>query len=145
MASNLLFACRANFSKALMTHPPTQGAAPISSANLYGLVTLTAFVIFAPVAAVAGWGKWRTAWELAMTNGYKRNTLALSVLFSGISHYLNNEVHPYTVFPFCLSYSGKRGRRRVAHGNALSMQWCVIDEEAVALNRRGTRCWAREM
>lgn len=104
MVSNLLFACRANFSKALMNHPPTQGAAPISSANLYGLVTLTAFVIFTPVAAVAGWGKWRTAWEMAMRNGHKRNVLAFSVLFSGISHYLNNEVHP-----FCLLYSDERG------------------------------------
>lgn len=92
MASNLLFACRANFSKALMNRPPVQDGASISAANLYGLVTLTAFVLFAPVALLTGWSEWGPAWELAMKNGYKGKTLVLSVVLSGISHYLNNEV-----------------------------------------------------
>lgn len=92
MASNLLFACRANFSKALMNRPPIRDGASISSANLYGLVTLTAFILFAPVALLTGWSEWGPAWALAMKNGHKGKTLALSIVLSGISHYLNNEV-----------------------------------------------------
>lgn len=93
MASNLLFACRANFSKALMTYPPFRHGASTSSANLYGLVTLVSFAVFAPWAALTGWSKWRPAWELAMEkNGHQANKLALSIVLSGVSHYLNNEV-----------------------------------------------------
>eukprot|EP00903_Cladosiphon_okamuranus_P019421 g17856.t1 len=93
MASNLLFACRANFSKALMTRPPFRRGASTSSANLYGLVTLVSFVVFAPGAALTGWSKWGPAWELAMKeNGNQGRKLALSIALSGVSHYLNNEV-----------------------------------------------------
>ncbi|CAM9958945.1 unnamed protein product [Ectocarpus sp. 12 AP-2014] len=92
MASNLLFACRANFSKALMTRPPFEGGASTSSANLYGLVTIVSFVVFAPFAALTGWSKWGPAWESAMENGHQAKALVLSVLLSGVSHYLNNEV-----------------------------------------------------
>ncbi|CAN0487422.1 unnamed protein product, partial [Hapterophycus canaliculatus] len=92
MASNLLFACRSNFSKALMTRSPFRGDASTSSANLYGLVTLVSFAVFAPWAALTGWSKWGPAWERALENGHQGKTLALSVALSGISHYLNNEV-----------------------------------------------------
>lgn len=93
MASNLLFACRANFSKALMTRPPFRNGASTSSANLYGLVTLVSFVVFAPWAALTGWSKWGPAWEVAMEkNGNQGRKLALSIALSGVSHYLNNEV-----------------------------------------------------
>ncbi|CAM9442263.1 unnamed protein product [Pylaiella littoralis] len=92
MASNLLFACRANFSKALMTRPPFRGGASTSSANLYGLVTLVSFMVFAPWAALTGRSEWEPAWQAAMERGYQGRTLALSVVLSGVSHYLNNEV-----------------------------------------------------
>lgn len=93
MASNLLFACRANFSKALMTRPPFRHGASTSSANLYGLVTVVSFVVFAPWAALTGWSKWGPAWELAMEkNGHQGRKLAISIVLSGVSHYLNNEV-----------------------------------------------------
>lgn len=93
MASNLLFACRANFSKALMTRPPFRHGASTSSANLYGLVTLVSFVVFAPWAVLTGWSKWGPAWEVAMEkNGHQGRRLALSIALSGVSHYLNNEV-----------------------------------------------------
>lgn len=92
MASNLLFACRANFSKALMTRPPFRGGVSTSSANLYGLVTLVSFMVFAPWAALTGWSKWGPAWQTAMESGHRERTLALSVVLSGVSHYLNNEV-----------------------------------------------------
>lgn len=98
MASNLLFACRANFSKALMTRPPFEGGASTSSANLYGLVTIVSFVVFAPFAVLTGWGKWGPAWESAMENGHQGKALVLSVLLSGVSHYLNNEVSAGVLF-----------------------------------------------
>lgn len=81
-----------------MTRPPVRDGASVSSANLYGLVTLAAFAVFAPVAALADWRKWRPAWELALENGYEAKPLALSVVLSGVSHYLNNEVKPFFFF-----------------------------------------------
>lgn len=92
MTSNLMFACRSNFSKALMNRSPIQGGVAVSSANLYGLVTVAAFLVFLPVALASGFVKWKPAWELAMKNGHEGKTLALSVVLSGILHYLNNEV-----------------------------------------------------
>lgn len=91
MTSNLMFACRANFSKALMTQPPTNDGASLSAANLYGLVTIVAFAVFSPVAILTGYKGWRPAWDAATQDGGGK-MLAFSVLCSGISHYLNNEV-----------------------------------------------------
>ncbi|CAM9767164.1 unnamed protein product [Chrysoparadoxa australica] len=47
MASNLFFACRANFSKMLLSKPR---ATKLSAANLYAAITIASFTIFSPLA-----------------------------------------------------------------------------------------------
>ncbi|CAM9999159.1 unnamed protein product [Pylaiella littoralis] len=74
-----------------MTRLPFRGDASTSSANLYGLVTLVSFMAFAPWAALTGWSKWGPAWQTAMEKGHQGRTLALSVVLSAVSHYLDNE------------------------------------------------------
>ncbi|CAM9131478.1 unnamed protein product [Choristocarpus tenellus] len=90
MASNLLFALRANFSKSLMNRPPTVG--PLSSANLYGIVTVMSFFLLSPVVFGVGLPLWKPTLQKALDNGYTQGQLATNLLLSGISHYLNNEV-----------------------------------------------------
>lgn len=92
MASNLLFACRSNFSKALMTRPPTRSGAGLSSSNLYAIVTMVAFVVFAPFIAGKECALWRPTWDRAVRAGHDPRAMARHLFFSGLSHYLNNEV-----------------------------------------------------
>ncbi|CAM9126947.1 unnamed protein product, partial [Phaeothamnion confervicola] len=124
MISNLFFALRANFSKAIMARKPraapaaataasatTAGTAAaaeprsMSPANLYAVVTMTAFALTAPIALLAEGSKWGPAWAAARAGGAPAQALAMSVLLSGLTHYLNNEVmylalnnvHPITL------------------------------------------------
>eukprot|EP00953_Heterococcus_sp_UTEX-ZZ885_P006374 3899-Heterococcus_DN1.PRE.1 len=110
MASNLLFALRANFSKVLMDKPIGKNMQP---ANLYAVVTMLAFVLCIPVALALEWKLLVPVWESAVAaltpsslkaDGAELRLVWLVVL-SGLTHYLNNEVmylalgsvHPVTL------------------------------------------------
>lgn len=103
LGSNAVFACRAVFSKMILT------SSNISAPNLYGLVTIEAFkfalplvlleLFFSPAPLTSMWDD-----AVSASDG---STLALfkSIVFSGLFHYLNNEVmylalnnvHPVTL------------------------------------------------
>eukprot|EP00980_Cylindrotheca_fusiformis_P017185 scaffold5289_cov107-Cylindrotheca_fusiformis.AAC.12 len=107
MCSNLFFALRAVMSKMALTSGTTAGT-NLTPPNMFGLVTLAAFVFSIP-AALLGEGKgfatlWKTA--LATVGGEdEKMTFYQSLVVSGLVHYLNNEVmymalgkvHPVTL------------------------------------------------
>lgn len=95
-ASNLLFACRANFSKALMKGRGT--VAEMSAPNLYACVTLCAFALCAPIALIFEGSGMVSTWRSAAANlaqqhsGDAGKRLATLAVLSGLFHYSNNEV-----------------------------------------------------
>jgi len=100
MASNLLFAMRAVYSKNAM------GGESISSANLFGVVTWVAFFVSVPAAVFREKTVIFDLWKQATATGARTPPeLARMVLISGLFHYLNNEVmymalsqvHPVTL------------------------------------------------
>lgn len=108
MFSNLAFAMRAVYSKIAMGNASVGLSAP----NLYGIVTLVAFIAMAPVALIAEGAKMRETWAAATVStgvsavtGVPSTDLAWKVALSGLYHYLNNEVmylvlgevHPITL------------------------------------------------
>ena len=105
MFSNLAFAMRAVYSKLAMGNASLGLSAP----NLYGVVTLTAFIVMTPIALVMEVPKFRNIWAAAVSEEALAPTtpkiLATKVLLSGLFHYLNNEmmyfvlgeVHPITL------------------------------------------------
>jgi solute carrier family 35, member E1 len=81
-------------------------------ANLYAVVTMLAFVLCVPIALALEWKLLVPVWESAVaaltpsslkTDGAQLQLVWLVVL-SGLTHYLNNEVHNMahnTYFTFC--------------------------------------------
>lgn len=106
MVSNLAFALRAVLSKVAMTVP--KGQPPIgtnlSPTNVFALVTISAFIISIPLAIVGEASCAVAKWSEAIQKK-DPGSLILSVLASGLFHYLNNEVmylalgsvHPVTL------------------------------------------------
>ncbi|KAJ8602718.1 hypothetical protein CTAYLR_003763 [Chrysophaeum taylorii] len=100
MAANLLFACRAVFSKRAMQTSPLDD---LPASSLFGVVTAGAALATLPVAlAIEGP---HIAARLAAVPPEHKLRLALLTLSSGLFHYLNNEVmyltlgqvHPVTL------------------------------------------------
>eukprot|EP00977_Amphora_coffeiformis_P013775 scaffold3677_cov206-Amphora_coffeaeformis.AAC.4 len=111
MLSNLSFALRAVLSKVAMTSSSSssskggqQVATNLTPPNVFGLVTITAFFISLPLAAV-GEGPGLVASLKGALEQQSWPILARSVALSGLFHYLNNEVmylalgsvHPITL------------------------------------------------
>lgn len=105
MLSNLSFALRAVLSKVAMSaSAQTAGVAHLTPTNVFGLVTLAAFVISIPLAAIGEGPGWMAGLKGALEQ-QSAVVLARSVLLSGLFHYLNNEVmylalgsvHPITL------------------------------------------------
>lgn len=105
MGSNVAFALRAVVSKTGMTNYIGEN---INSVNLFGLVTIAAFLLSIPVALGIEKTVMLELWDKAV-NGADAVTnsqqLMKSVILSGLFHYLNNEVmylalgnvHPVTL------------------------------------------------
>jgi len=97
MGSNVAFALRAVLSK-------TAISSDMSSANLFGLVTWAAFLISIPIALLGESTTFPNMWNTAVEQ-VGEATLVKQVMFSGLFHYLNNEVmylalsnvHPVTL------------------------------------------------
>lgn len=104
MASNLAFALRANYSKGAMAVFKKEGNASMTPANVYGVVTILAFALLAPVALLWEGVDLQPMWRLA-TEKREGSALAWQIFLSGLFHYLNNEVmylaldnvHPITL------------------------------------------------
>lgn len=115
MGSNLAFALRAVLSKVAMT--PKKGESigtALSPANVFGLVTLSAFWISLPLALLGEGNSFMNLWKGAVTTaggkfeGYLSSAslaLWINIAVSGFFHYMNNEVmylaldnvHPVTL------------------------------------------------
>jgi solute carrier family 35 protein E1 len=107
MLSNLSFALRAVLSKVAMTTAKEQTEATtanLTPPNVFGLVTLTAFMISVPLT-VMGEGRNILPSLSRALEQQEAASLAQAVLLSGLFHYLNNEVmylalgsvHPVTL------------------------------------------------
>lgn len=106
MLSNLSFALRAVLSKSAMTtaKAATTGIANLTPPNVFGLVTIAAFLVSIPLAILGEGTTVRDTLSKALEQ-QAAPVLARSVLLSGLFHYLNNEVmylalgsvHPITL------------------------------------------------
>lgn len=102
MGSNLAFALRAVMSKRAMTSFLGEN---LGSTNLFGAVTIGAFVLSIPLAFLEGIPAFINLWNTALQNSHVSKELVKSIIISGLFHYLNNEVmymalsnvHPVTL------------------------------------------------
>jgi solute carrier family 35, member E1 len=106
MLSNLAFSLRAVLSKLAMSSSTTAAVgANMTAPNVFGLVTIAAFVISIPMAAVGEGRSMKKVWQRALQIQPQKGELCQAVLLSGLFHYLNNEVmylalgkvHPITL------------------------------------------------
>ncbi|GAB5034197.1 sugar-phosphate:phosphate dmt family [Nannochloropsis oceanica] len=104
MASNLAFALRANFSKSTLAVFKREGNDSMSPANVYGVITILAFILLLPLTLLWEGVDLQPSWRVA-TEKLETSTLTYQLLLSGLFHYLNNEVmylaldsvHPITL------------------------------------------------
>ena len=104
MGSNLAFALRAVVSKSAMGSPIGEN---MSSTNLFGVVTISAFLISIPIALIGEGKSFLGLWAAAVggEDGTTTMQMARAIVASGLFHYLNNEVmyltlsnvHPVTL------------------------------------------------
>lgn len=103
LGSNLAFAFRAVFSKSAMNEYIGDN---INSTNLFGIVTIEAFVISVPIALLGEGLSFLNLWPRALAAGSSSPLhLGANIVLSGLFHYLNNEVmylalqrvHPVTL------------------------------------------------
>lgn len=104
MGSNVAFALRAVLSKMAMTSSSV--GTNITSPNMFGLVTCSAFWLSIPFALLTEGRSFLALWDSAVKASEKGPLdLARGVFLSGLFHYLNNEVmylalgnvHPVTL------------------------------------------------
>ena len=115
MGSNLAFALRAVVSKAAMVG--TNVGTNLSSANLFGLVTIYASFMSIPAVLLGDGRQFKQLWKAATTASLSTDgttsvaaasnpkDLTQAIILSGLFHYLNNEVmylalsnvHPVTL------------------------------------------------
>lgn len=106
MASNVAFALRAVLSKVAMSSANI--GTNLTSANVFGLVTLASFVLSIPMALIGEGRSIQGIWKAAMTSEENAKTaleMIKAILISGFFHYINNEVmflalgrvHPITL------------------------------------------------
>jgi solute carrier family 35 protein E1 len=107
MVSNLAFALRAVLSKVAMSSNSNIGT-NLTSANVFGLVTLASFVLSIPMALIGEGSSIQAIWKATMASEENAKTtleMIKAVLISGFFHYINNEVmflalgkvHPITL------------------------------------------------
>ncbi|KAJ1637872.1 triose-phosphate transporter family-domain-containing protein [Pavlovales sp. CCMP2436] len=90
MASNTAFSARAIFSKKAMEKPQGEN---MGAANLYGVLTIMAFLMLLPVAAIVeGPIAIKAGWNAAIAGGNTAKYLINTSLVSGLFYYLYNEV-----------------------------------------------------
>ena len=104
LSSNLFFALRAVLSKSALQSGKAAGT-NLTAPNMFGLVTITAFMISIPVALFQEGSGFFGLWSAALEQVESKKHLIRAILFSGLFHYLNNEVmymalgsvHPVTL------------------------------------------------
>lgn len=103
MLSNLAFALRAVLSKTAMAGSDL--GTHLTSPNVFGLVTISSFWISIPLALLGEGWSFPKLWTAALESYTNAFELILAILYSGLFHYLNNEVmylalgqvHPITL------------------------------------------------
>lgn len=104
MSSNLFFALRAVLSKSALQSGKAAGT-NLTAPNMFGLVTITAFLISIPVALIQEGSGFSAIWSAALGQVESKTQLIRAIFVSGLFHYLNNEVmymalgsvHPVTL------------------------------------------------
>ena len=104
LASNLFFALRAVLSKSALQSGKASGT-NLTAPNMFGLVTMTAFLISIPVALFQEGSGFSALWSAALEQVESKMQLIRAIFISGLFHYLNNEVmymalgsvHPVTL------------------------------------------------
>lgn len=104
MASNLFFALRAVLSKSALQSGKSTGT-NLTPPNMFGLVTIAAFLLSIPVALIREGSGFSALWLAAMEQVESKSQFVRAIFISGLFHYLNNEVmymalgrvHPVTL------------------------------------------------
>lgn len=104
LSSNLFFALRAVLSKSALQSGTAAGT-NLTAPNMFGLVTMAAFLISIPVALIQEGSSFLTLWSAAIDQVGNKAQLIRAIFVSGLFHYLNNEVmymalgsvHPVTL------------------------------------------------
>jgi solute carrier family 35 protein E1 len=104
MSSNLFFALRAVLSKSALQSGKASGT-NLTAPNMFGLVTMAAFLISIPVALFQEGSGFSAIWSAALEQVESKTHLIRAIFVSGLFHYLNNEVmymalgsvHPVTL------------------------------------------------
>lgn len=104
MSSNLFFALRAVLSKSALQSGKGAGT-NLTAPNMFGLVTMAAFMISVPVALIREGSGFSALWATALEQVESKMHLIRAIFISGLFHYLNNEVmymalgsvHPVTL------------------------------------------------
>lgn len=104
LSSNLFFALRAVVSKSALQSGSATGS-NLSPPNMFGLVTMAAFLISIPVALFQEGSGFLSLWTAALDQVESKAQLIRAIFVSGLFHYLNNEVmymalgsvHPVTL------------------------------------------------
>lgn len=106
MGSNLAFALRAVVSKSALSAGEGELGENLNSVNLFGLVTIAAFLQSIPLFLLGEGLSFIDLWKKALEAGPSTSTdLVRGLVVSGLFHYLNNEVmylalsnvHPVTL------------------------------------------------
>lgn len=105
MGSNLAFALRAVVSKTALNASEGELGDNINSVNLFGLVTITAFLQSIPLFLLGEGLTFVDLWKKALGASSTKVDLVRGLVLSGLFHYLNNEVmylalsnvHPVTL------------------------------------------------
>ena len=104
MGSNLAFALRAVISKSALNASGGELGKHLSSVNLFGVVTIYAFIQSVPVFLLVEGFSFIDLWKKALSSSTTLD-LVSGLVISGLFHYLNNEVmylalsnvHPVTL------------------------------------------------
>jgi solute carrier family 35 protein E1 len=104
LSSNLFFALRAVLSKSALQSGASAGT-NLTAPNMFGLVTMAAFLISIPVALFQEGSVFLSLWSAAIEQVESETQLIRAIFVSGLFHYLNNEVmymalgsvHPVTL------------------------------------------------
>jgi len=104
LSSNLFFALRAVVSKSALQSGSASGT-NLTAPNMFGLVTMAAFLISVPVALFQEGTSFLSLWTAALEQVESKSQLIRAIFVSGLFHYLNNEVmymalgsvHPVTL------------------------------------------------
>jgi len=104
MASNLFFALRAVLSKSALQSGERTGS-NLTAPNMFGLVTIAAFLLSIPVALIREGSGFSSLWVDSLELVESKTQFMRAIFISGLFHYLNNEVmymalgsvHPVTL------------------------------------------------